>query len=189
MVLWADAKGMQENRARRGRSNLGRLTPLSTHSLHARGPRSPGGQQHTVDHQTKVGVCLMTRMSRTLLPLSFVLALALFATPALATETGTTGYYNTPPKPATTPAPASGTGPSRETSKPRTTSSSPSNTSTSPTGSTPTPTVPAPSTSTRSTLPFTGLDLRWVVGIGLLLLGAGLSIRVTQRRQRQDLGR
>jgi hypothetical protein len=135
----------------------------------------------------------MTRMSRTLLTLSVVLALTIFAAPALAAETGTSGYYNTPPKPApnsTTPssntAPSSGTGPSRESSKPRTTSSSPSHTSTTP------PTVPSsssPTSTSRSTLPFTGLDLRWVIGIGVLLLGAGLTLRVTQRRQRQDLGR
>jgi len=130
----------------------------------------------------------MTRMSRTLLaPLAVLaLALALFATPALATQTGTTGYYNTPPKPAptSTTGPASGTGPSRETSKPRTTSSSPSGASTTPTASTPTSTT---GTSSHSTLPFTGLDLRWVLGIGLVLIGAGVSIRMTQRRQREGL--
>jgi hypothetical protein len=38
-------------------------------------------------------------------------------------------------------------------------------------------------------LPFTGLDLRWVIGAGALLLAAGLSLRFTQRRQRHDLGR
>jgi hypothetical protein len=123
----------------------------------------------------------MIQISRRLLALSAVLALTLFATPALAANTGTSGYYNTPPK----PSPASGTGPSRETSKPRNTSGAPSGTSTTPTGTT-SPSTPA---SSRSTLPFTGLDLRWIVGIGVLLLGAGLSIRVTQRRQRQGLGR
>jgi hypothetical protein len=132
----------------------------------------------------------MTRMSRTLFAPLALFALMLFAVPALATETGTTGYYNTPPKPApststTTPTPASGTGPSRETSKPRTTSSSPSSASSKP-SSTSSPTIP---TATHSTLPFTGLDLRWVIGIGLLLIGAGVSMRLTQRRQRQGLGR
>jgi hypothetical protein len=38
-------------------------------------------------------------------------------------------------------------------------------------------TAPAP-----KTLPFTGLDLRWVLAAGVLLLGMGLSIRVFQRR-------
>jgi hypothetical protein len=143
---------------------------------------------NSVDHQTKVGVCLMTRMSRTLFAPLVVFALMLFATPALATETGTSGYYNTVPKPGASPSPSSGTGPSRESSKPRTTSSSPSSASTKPSSSSSVPTVPT-STSSHTTLPFTGLDLRWVIGIGLLLLGAGLSIRLTQqRRQRQDLG-
>jgi hypothetical protein len=35
-------------------------------------------------------------------------------------------------------------------------------------------------------LPFTGLDLRWTVGAGLLLLGAGGSIMVMQGRRRRD---
>ena len=120
----------------------------------------------------------MTRMSRTLLALPATVALMLPAAPALAATT--TGYQQTPPPPSTTTGsqttgkPASGTGPSKETATP-TTSTSPANTAT-------------PSTSTavhssNSTLPFTGLDLRWIVGAGLLLLAAGLSIRVTQRRQ------
>lgn len=36
-----------------------------------------------------------------------------------------------------------------------------------------------------STLPFTGFDLRWTVGFGLLLMGAGASIVAMQRRQRR----
>lgn len=39
-------------------------------------------------------------------------------------------------------------------------------------------------------LPFTGLDLRWVVGMGLLLiLGGGISLRVVRRRERHGIGR
>jgi hypothetical protein len=112
-------------------------------------------------------------MSRTLLALPIVFALALPAAPALAatTTTGTSGYYQTPPKPA------SGTGPSKETSKPKTTTS-PASTPTS------TPTSSTTTTSHATTLPFTGLDLRWIVGVGVLLLGAGLSIQMTQRRRR-----
>ncbi|HEY7961064.1 MAG TPA: hypothetical protein VID29_03995 [Solirubrobacteraceae bacterium] len=109
-------------------------------------------------------------MSRRLLALPVALAL-MTASPALAVETGTSGYNQTPPKPS------NGTGPSKETAKPKTTSPSTSVT---------------PSTSTtpsHATLPFTGLDLRWVLAAGVLLMGAGLSIRVVQRRQGGDLGR
>lgn len=37
-----------------------------------------------------------------------------------------------------------------------------------------------------SSLPFTGLDLRWTVGFGLLLMGSGGLIVVAQRRQRHS---
>lgn len=40
-----------------------------------------------------------------------------------------------------------------------------------------------------TTLPFTGFDLRWMVGAGLLMMGAGFSIVVVQRRQRRGSGR
>jgi cobalamin biosynthesis Mg chelatase CobN len=148
----------------------------------------------------------MTRMSRTFLALPVVVfVLMLPAASALAVET-TTGYKQTPNTPTTTTTtastttavstttaantttgyqqtptkPASGTGPSKETATP-TTSTSPANTA-----------MPHTSTtahSANSTLPFTGLDLRWIIGAGVLLLAAGLSIRIMQRRQRQDLGR
>jgi pentapeptide MXKDX repeat protein len=38
----------------------------------------------------------------------------------------------------------------------------------------------------QSTLPFTGLDLRWIVGAGLLLLGLGFSILCVQMRSRDN---
>jgi hypothetical protein len=108
----------------------------------------------------------------------------LSAAPAMAVET-TTGYGQTAPKPQTTPQPSSGTGPSKETATPKTTTSEPAGTKT----ATPSSSTTSPASSSRSTLPFTGLDLRWVLGAGLLLLGAGLSIRLMQRRQRHDLER
>jgi hypothetical protein len=144
----------------------------------------------------------MTRMSRTLLALPVALALMLPAVPALADTT--TGYQQSPSTPTTTTStttasatsttsntttgyqqtpvkPASGTGPSKETATP-TTSTSPAKTAT-PTSTTTT------HVATKSTLPFTGLDLRWIIGAGLLLLAAGISLRISQRRQRHDLGR
>jgi cell division septation protein DedD len=111
-------------------------------------------------------------MSHKLLALPVALAL-MTASPALAVETGTSGYNQTPPKPS------SGTGPAKETATPKT-STTPTST-TAPTSTTPTST-PAHH---ASTLPFTGLDLRWVVGLGVALLGAGLSLRLVQRRQRE----
>ena len=130
----------------------------------------------------------MTRMSRTLLALSVASALMLSAAPAMAAGT-TTGYGQTAPAPATTtPKPSSGTGPSKETATPKTTSSEPASKTTTTPSSSSSPS--SPTSSERSTLPFTGLDLRWVIGVGVLLLGAGLSLRLTtQRRQRNGLGR
>ena len=97
------------------------------------------------------------------------LALAVPAAPALA-QTGTSGYNQKPPTPNTTSTPKSGTAPSKETTTPKT---SPEPVTTTPTTST------SPS---QSSLPFTGLNLTWVVAAGLLLLAGGLSIRVMQRR-------
>jgi hypothetical protein len=103
------------------------------------------------------------------------LALAVPAAPALA-QTGTSGYNQKPPTPNTTSTPKSGTAPSKETTTPKT---SPEPVTTTPT----TATTPTTSTSpSQSSLPFTGLNLTWVVAAGLLLLAGGLSIRVMQRR-------
>jgi uncharacterized surface anchored protein len=148
-----------------------------------------------------------SRLLRGLVALPAVLVLALALTPgvaAAATEEPTSGYttpsttttsteptsgYTTPSttttakseiKPSTTPtttSPSTGTLPSKESEEPKTTPVSEpaaSNTSTTP---------------KSSTLPFTGFDLRWDVGFGLLLLVAGFSIVAIQRRQRRDGGR
>ncbi len=115
------------------------------------------------------------RASRRLLvlPVALLLTIALVVpTAALATSTGTTGYNQTPP------APASGTSPSKEKSTPAK--------ETAPAKATSTPTTTT--TAKASTLPFTGFDLRWTVGIGLLLMGAGFSIVTVQRRERRDGG-
>jgi hypothetical protein len=52
---------------------------------------------------------------------------------------------------------------------------------------------PAPTTTVApvkaSSLPFTGFDLRWSVGFGLLMVGAGGSIVLMQRRQRRGNSR
>jgi hypothetical protein len=111
---------------------------------------------------------------RALLALPVALALLVPAAPAFAqastaTAPGTSGYKQTAPPPKTTPEPKKEVEPAKEEKK-----------------TTPTPTTTvAPTTTTptakASTLPFTGLDLRWVVGGGLLLLASGLSIRLALR--------
>jgi hypothetical protein len=87
-------------------------------------------------------------------------------TAAFAAVESTTGYSQTPPPPTTktTPKPTKGTAPSTAIGTPVTIK----------------PSAPAP----KSTLPFTGLDLRLVIGLGIVMLAmGGLSIRVIQRRQ------
>jgi hypothetical protein len=125
-----------------------------------------------------------SRVRRGLVILPVVLALGLApVAPALAAGSATNGYGpgNEPNKPATTPK--SGTSPSKSSKTP---------TSTSPSSSTaPATASSAPATSTQpakasGTLPFTGFDLTWSVGAGLLLIGAGGSIMAMQRRQRRD---
>jgi hypothetical protein len=112
-------------------------------------------------------------VSRRLALLPVLLALAL-ALPGAAVAAEPTANYEQKPKP---PTPSTGTSPSKESSKPTTTSPSqgvaPAKASTTPTAK----------EAKASTLPFTGFDLRWSLGIGLLLIGAGFSIVVVQRRQ------
>jgi hypothetical protein len=107
-----------------------------------------------------------------------VVALALVPTAAMAAEP-TSSYTTTTPKPTTTSTtPSSGALPSKESEKPASTTpaseAAPSSTSTTP---------------KASTLPFTGFDLRWDIGFGMLLVLAGASIIAVQRRQRRGDGR
>lgn len=103
-----------------------------------------------------------------------LLALALLVpSTALAAEP-TAGYNQEPNKPKTTTTPSTGTSPSKESSSPAP-SSEPAPASTS-------------STPKASTLPFTGFDLRWDLGFGLLLMGAGIAILAMLRRQRRHGG-
>jgi negative regulator of sigma E activity len=136
-------------------------------------------------------VALMRRGSsrawpRILMPVALSLVVALMAsTTAFAAET-TTGYSQTPPPPttkttpmSTAPTPTTGTSPSKESSTPTT--------ATAPTTSTSPATTPSPTTA--KSLPFTGFDLRWTVGIGIVLMGMGFSIVTLQRRQRRGTRR
>jgi len=106
--------------------------------------------------------------------LALLLGLALLLPGAAVAAGGTSGYEQEPNHPKTTPT--TGTSPSKEAAEP---------TSTTPTSSTE-PTSTSTTTAPKaSTLPFTGFDLRWDVGFGVLLLGAGISILAMQRRQRR----
>ncbi|HTA13776.1 MAG TPA: hypothetical protein VK781_02845 [Solirubrobacteraceae bacterium] len=130
-------------------------------------------------------------MRRGLLALPLALALIAPGAPAFAAE-ATTNYGQTVPPPQTTtvPAttvPATKTEPTTSTSTPKE-GVSPTSTSSTPTSSTPSSsTQPAKSsneptaTTAAKTLPFTGLDLRWVILGGVLLVGMGMSILVVQR--------
>src|SRR5207302_1157262 len=145
----------------------------------------------------------LRRAWQTLAVVPVVLVLGALLTPAsaLAAES-TSGYSQTAPTPKTsttptpaptssttpTPAPApastpaptptSGTSPSKETEKSTPEATAPAK-ETAPTTST----SPSTSTSKAATLPFTGLDLRWSVAIGVLLIGLGFSILAVQRRE------
>jgi hypothetical protein len=138
---------------------------------------------------------LLTLPAVVLLALAFVPSAAVAAEPTTGygttttTTTSTSGYGTQEPnKPATTPTtpattPSTGTLPSKEQEKPASTpanETAPAKTSTTPT------TTTSPQS---STLPFTGFDLRWDIGFGLLLMIAGFSIVAVQRRQRRDSGR
>jgi hypothetical protein len=109
-------------------------------------------------------------MRRGLLALPLALALmAGGAATALAAEP-TSGYSQTQPAPKTTTVAPKG-------------EAAPTNTSSTASKETPaSSTEPTATTATKATtLPFTGLDLRWVILAGVLLVGMGMSIVVVQR--------
>lgn len=124
---------------------------------------------------------------------ALALTIALVPATALAAEEGLSGYNKTTtttvttttttppattPSTSSTPTPTTGTSPSKESSTPEKTTA-PEKASTEPSSSEPT-------AKKASTLPFTGFDLRWTIGAGLLLLAMGLSIVAVQRRQRRN---
>jgi hypothetical protein len=110
---------------------------------------------------------------RELLALPAVLALLVGAAPALAqtSSTGTSGYNQKPPTPTTKTEPKTEVAPSKEATTPKAAAEPTKETTT-------TPTTTAPK---ASTLPFTGLNLTWVLGAGVLLVVAGLSMRLALR--------
>jgi cytoskeletal protein RodZ len=115
------------------------------------------------------------------LPVVLLMALALVAPMSAVAATTTTnkeglsGYEKKAEE-------KSGTSPSKETSTPEKKETAPTTSTTTPSSST----SPSSEKEKASTLPFTGFDLRWTIGMGLLLLGAGFSIVAVQRRHGRD---
>ncbi len=110
---------------------------------------------------------------RELLALPAALALLVPAAPAFGatagtSSNGTAGYNQKPPVPTTKVEAKKEVEPSKEATKTTPTTAAEPTTTTTPTAK-------------ATTLPFTGFDLRWVLGAGLLLLSAGLAIRLGQR--------
>ena len=105
------------------------------------------------------------RVARALTILSALAVLLLALSPAAALAEETSGYNQEPNKPST------GVSPSKESEAPAK-EAAPATTST------------APASEKASTLPFTGFDLRWEIGFGLVLIAAGGSIVAVQRRRR-----
>jgi uncharacterized membrane protein len=121
------------------------------------------------------------RAVRGLLALPLALMLIVPGT-ALAAEP-TSGYSQTTPAPTTTtaPTPKQETAPTKTSSTPKETPASgtePAKTS-EPAKSSTEPTA----TTAAKTLPFTGLNLTWIVIGGVLLVAMGASILLTQRRR------
>ncbi len=111
------------------------------------------------------------------LPIVLLMALALLAPGTALAAEETSGYGSTPTTPTpTTSTPSTGTSPSKEEGTPTTTTPK----ETEPTTSS----APAKEAAAK-TLPFTGFDLRWSFGFGLVLMGAGFSIVMVQRRRRE----
>ena len=106
------------------------------------------------------------------LPVALLLAIALTA-PTTALAASSTSVENGYSQTAPAPKPSSETSPSKESTPAK--AVAPATTSAAPTE--------APK---ASTLPRTGFDLRWTVGIGVLLMVAGFSIVTLQRRHRRD---
>lgn len=125
------------------------------------------------------GSCkLLRRLS--LLPVAFVLTMALALPTAAFAAEGLSGYSTTPKTTSTTTpttTPTTGTSPSKESSTPEKTTA-------------PEKTAEPVSTTTAAakkatSLPFTGFDLRWTIAAGFLLVAMGGSIVIVQRRQRR----
>ncbi|HEV7937008.1 MAG TPA: hypothetical protein VGP18_03175 [Solirubrobacteraceae bacterium] len=130
-----------------------------------------------------------TRRRRTVRGLlALPLALMLIAPGTALAADPTSGYSQTTPAPktTTTPIPKQETAPTKTSSTPKET---PAKSGVEPTKtSEPAKATEPTATTAAKTLPFTGLNLTWIVIGGVLLVAMGASILLTQRR-RQGAGR
>jgi hypothetical protein len=104
-----------------------------------------------------------------LLMLALTLAAPGVAVAAGTSTEGTSGYKQKPEEPKT------GTSPSKEEKSTPASKEEPAASAT-------------PSPAKSGTLPFTGFDLRWTVAVGVVLMAAGFSIVIVQRRGRSRVG-
>ncbi|HEX5224188.1 MAG TPA: hypothetical protein VFW29_03560 [Solirubrobacteraceae bacterium] len=107
---------------------------------------------------------------RALLVLPVLLLAFVLVMPAAAVAAGesTSGYSTKPEEPKTGTSPSGEKSPEKEAEPSKETS-------------------PAPAKGEKaSTLPFTGFDLRWSLVVGVVLMGAGFSIVIVQRRQHRS---
>ncbi|HEY4917834.1 MAG TPA: hypothetical protein VIH92_13055 [Solirubrobacteraceae bacterium] len=110
------------------------------------------------------------------LPVVLLLALALVL-PAAAAAGEKSGYTQKTPTTSTKTTPKTGTLPAKESEEPAkapVAEAEPEKT-----------TSASPTTEKATTLPFTGFDLSWDIGFGVVLIAAGFSILAMQRRQRR----
>jgi len=142
-----------------------------------------GGDQRTIGFGRRAGAMLGALVSAAVI--------ALPASASAATTTNETSNYTaTPGVTTTTQSVATST---HETSnytstpnnevKPKSEETSPTKpqSEVKPKSEETSPTT-ASTTEAKGTLPFTGLNLAWVIGGGLLLLGLGVTLRLAQRR-------
>ncbi|HXB64000.1 MAG TPA: hypothetical protein VNV42_03880 [Solirubrobacteraceae bacterium] len=149
----------------------------STHGKASIGPQADGAATFSRARRRRRGGVRRRFARRELLALPAALVLLVPAASAIAqtSSTGTSGYGTKPPTPTTKTEPKKEVEHSKEKTA-TTPKAAPEPVKEVATTPTPTPTTPK-----AATLPFTGLNLTWVLGGGLLLLAAGLSIRLALR--------
>jgi hypothetical protein len=119
-----------------------------------------------------------TSVARRLFALPVVLLLVLaLVLPSAAMAEEKSGYSQKTPTTSTKTTPKTGTLPAKESEEPAkapVAEAEPEKT-----------TSASPTTEKATTLPFTGFNLSWDIGFGVVLIAAGFSILAMQRRQRR----